>query len=280
MGLYRLKPVLRRQLSTAWDSAFNWVLNEPHEHHVALPLTVCLTIATLTLLCGWVRKASIILMCWTGLLRHRRGADCDSEVVSWRSTSQKQEEGLRSIQVAKIDFPDIIALLDMEIVLLLKDFGPYRLSSGTVSGSSKQHLTLTLRGGTGMCHISYSILFFVLVEPHSYCSWLKMAILFAVADAGWIQRSWKFTSRKRPSPPTSPDSHRSVELIYWSFLDISKKSLRQQLRDWRRSYQQHSGRKCGTTREIGDDDIDAWPQTTTCGLAIEKNPICKRDLNH
>jgi hypothetical protein len=69
MGLYRLKPVLRRQLSTAWDSAFNWVLNEPHEHHVALPLTVCLTIATLTLLCGWVRKASIILMCWTGLLR-------------------------------------------------------------------------------------------------------------------------------------------------------------------------------------------------------------------
>ena len=159
----------------------------------------------------------------------------------------------------------------MEVVLFLKDFGPYLFSPcGIVSGGSKQHLILTLRGGTGICYISYP--FFVLVEPHSYCSWLKTAILFAVADAGWVQRCWKFISRKRPSPPTSLDSHCSVELIYWSFLDISKKFLKQQLRNWKHIYQQYPGRKCGTTRKIGNNGIDIWPQIRTCGLTIKKNP--------
>jgi hypothetical protein len=39
-GVASLKPVLRRQLSTAWDLAFKWVVNEPHEHHAVLPLTI------------------------------------------------------------------------------------------------------------------------------------------------------------------------------------------------------------------------------------------------
>lgn len=34
------RPGLRRQLASAWDLFFNWVVDEPHEHHTALPLSL------------------------------------------------------------------------------------------------------------------------------------------------------------------------------------------------------------------------------------------------
>ena len=63
------KPGLRRQLCAAWDLAFNWIVDEPHEHNAALPLSLALAIATLALLWGWIKEAAIILMCWSGVLR-------------------------------------------------------------------------------------------------------------------------------------------------------------------------------------------------------------------
>ena len=63
------RPHLRRQLYGAWDLAFSWVADEPHSHHPAMPLSVLLAFATLSLLWGWPTEASLLLMTWSGLLR-------------------------------------------------------------------------------------------------------------------------------------------------------------------------------------------------------------------
>ena len=63
------RPMLRRRVAIAWDLAFNWVVDEPHEHHTALPLSVMLACVTLSLLWGWTREAAVIALAWTGVLR-------------------------------------------------------------------------------------------------------------------------------------------------------------------------------------------------------------------
>ena len=64
---------LRRQLGVAWDLAFSWVADEPGSHHPAMPRSVVLSLATLAMLWGWPTEAAIFLLCWTGLMRRRRG---------------------------------------------------------------------------------------------------------------------------------------------------------------------------------------------------------------
>ena len=68
-GIIARKTGLRRQLASAWDLAFNWVVDEPHEHHTALPLTIMLALSALALLWGWAREASLIMLGWAGVLR-------------------------------------------------------------------------------------------------------------------------------------------------------------------------------------------------------------------
>ena len=63
------RPGLRRQLAAAWDLAFNWIVDEPHEHNAALPLSLMLAMTSLCLLWGWSREAAVISLCWTGVLR-------------------------------------------------------------------------------------------------------------------------------------------------------------------------------------------------------------------
>ena len=36
-----LRPIVKKQLGGAWDVAFAWKLDEPHEHHPALPMSSC-----------------------------------------------------------------------------------------------------------------------------------------------------------------------------------------------------------------------------------------------
>lgn len=62
------RPILRR-LPAVWDLAFNWVVDEPHEHHTAMPLSVMLAMTCLALLWGWPREAGIIALTWTGVCR-------------------------------------------------------------------------------------------------------------------------------------------------------------------------------------------------------------------
>eukprot|EP00435_Cladocopium_sp_Y103_P060998 s1156_g22.t1 len=63
------KSSLRKQVAAAWDLAFNWVADEPHEHHSALPLSIMLASVSLAMLWGWLREAALIAMTWTGVLR-------------------------------------------------------------------------------------------------------------------------------------------------------------------------------------------------------------------
>ena len=63
------RPFLRRQLASAWDLAFNWVVDEPHEHHPALPKSILIAMTGLALLWGWSVEAALISLGWSGILR-------------------------------------------------------------------------------------------------------------------------------------------------------------------------------------------------------------------
>ena len=63
------RPALRRNLGAAWDLAFNWLVDEPHEHHAALPVTILLACVSLSLLWGWLREAAVLALTWTAVLR-------------------------------------------------------------------------------------------------------------------------------------------------------------------------------------------------------------------
>lgn len=62
------RPQLRRNLASARDLAFNWVVDEPHEHHAALPLSLMLAAVSLSLLWGWLMEAAAIALAWVGVL--------------------------------------------------------------------------------------------------------------------------------------------------------------------------------------------------------------------
>ena len=119
------RPFLRKQVQPVWDLAFNWVADEPHEHHPALPLSILLAISGLSLLWGWHHEACIYLMCWTGLLRIGEAlAATRRELILPRDAAPGVGVALLRIllpktrgrsakhQAARIDFPDVIRLLD------------------------------------------------------------------------------------------------------------------------------------------------------------------------
>eukprot|EP00435_Cladocopium_sp_Y103_P045749 s1324_g13.t1 len=68
-GITARRPILKKQLASAWDLAFAWVCDEPHQSHPAMPLSVLLSFVTLSLLWGWPREAAILMMTWTGVMR-------------------------------------------------------------------------------------------------------------------------------------------------------------------------------------------------------------------
>eukprot|EP00435_Cladocopium_sp_Y103_P039758 s1997_g10.t1 len=63
------RPLIRRQLSTAWDLAFAWLQDEPHAHHPAMPLSIMAALVVVALYWGWPHEAAIILMSWAGVMR-------------------------------------------------------------------------------------------------------------------------------------------------------------------------------------------------------------------
>jgi hypothetical protein len=60
---------LKRQLTGAWDLAFAWLIDEPHQHHPALPVRTMLSLVGIALMWGWPVEAAIIALTWTGALR-------------------------------------------------------------------------------------------------------------------------------------------------------------------------------------------------------------------
>ncbi len=63
------RPLIRKQLAPAWDLAFAWLADEPHQHHPALPLSVVLAVLTTCLWWGWPLEAAIFALAWNGILR-------------------------------------------------------------------------------------------------------------------------------------------------------------------------------------------------------------------
>ena len=66
------RPLVRKQLTPAWDlafAAFAWLADEPHQHHPALPLSILLAMLSTCLLWGWPREAAVIALTWNGILR-------------------------------------------------------------------------------------------------------------------------------------------------------------------------------------------------------------------
>eukprot|EP00435_Cladocopium_sp_Y103_P061652 s470_g23.t1 len=64
-----LRPILKRQVTAAWDLAFAWLIDEPHQHHPALPLSVMLAVIGTALMWGWPVEAALIALTWAGILR-------------------------------------------------------------------------------------------------------------------------------------------------------------------------------------------------------------------
>ena len=64
-----LRPILKRQITAAWDLAFAWLIDEPHQHHPAMPMSVMLSLVTAALIWGWPVEAALIALTWTGILR-------------------------------------------------------------------------------------------------------------------------------------------------------------------------------------------------------------------
>eukprot|EP00438_Fugacium_kawagutii_P026137 Skav233834 [mRNA] locus=scaffold2623:156193:158361:+ [translate_table: standard] len=64
-----MRPALKRQMTGAWDLAFAWLMDEPHQHHPALPMSVMLAMVSLALLWGWPTEAAVIALTWCGVLR-------------------------------------------------------------------------------------------------------------------------------------------------------------------------------------------------------------------
>ena len=63
------RPLLKRQVVEAWNLAYAWLVDEPYDHHPALPIGVLTALVTLALCWGWPVEAAIISMTWAGVLR-------------------------------------------------------------------------------------------------------------------------------------------------------------------------------------------------------------------
>ena len=68
-ALVAQRPIIKRQLTKAWDLAFAWVQDEPCRHHPAMPATVLLSMVTVALMWGWLKEAALWALAWAGILR-------------------------------------------------------------------------------------------------------------------------------------------------------------------------------------------------------------------
>ena len=60
---------MKRQLTEAWNLAFAWLVDEPHQHHPAMPMSVMISLVCVAIMWGWPVEAAIIAMTWTGILQ-------------------------------------------------------------------------------------------------------------------------------------------------------------------------------------------------------------------
>ena len=128
-----LRPIIKRQLTAAWDLAYAWLIDEPHQHHPALPQSILVAVITLGLLWGWPVESSIFGMCWAGLMRigeilEARRSDvtlpCDAapgvDYVLIRIREPKTRGRGARHQCARVDPSDLVSL----ITATFKNYSP------------------------------------------------------------------------------------------------------------------------------------------------------------
>ena len=118
------RPVLRKQLTGAWDFCFAWLTDEPSQHHPALPLSILLAVMSLSMLWGWPVEAAIFGLTWSGICRIGEvllatredlilpsDASPGTRYALLRISTPKTRGRAARHQAARVDYPDIIALL-------------------------------------------------------------------------------------------------------------------------------------------------------------------------
>ena len=196
------RPALRRQLASAWDLAFNWVCDEPHEHNTALPLSIMLALTGLALLWGWAKEAAIIAMGWTGVLRigeilQATRADlvlpADSAPGVWyallKIRSPKTRGRGAKHQTSRIDSDDVVALLT---AVYGRSTPSSRLWSLSPSSLRKRFTALQAALGLGLQQdggkMPYSL---ASLRPGGATYWLQ-----TTEDVEYVRRKGRWISRK------------------------------------------------------------------------------------
>ena len=148
------RPLIRRQLNGAWDLAFCWLADEPHQHHPALPISIMAALVTAALTWGWAYEASVILTGWTGVLRigeilaatrAELVLPCDSApgtsfallVIRQPKTRGRSAKH----QAARIDQEDVVAFLTAMYAKADRSARLWRYSASTLRKRFTQLLT-------------------------------------------------------------------------------------------------------------------------------------------
>eukprot|EP00435_Cladocopium_sp_Y103_P043632 s2722_g12.t1 len=63
------RPLIKRQLTHAWDLAFAWLVDEPTVHHPAMPLSIMTALCAVAITWGWPYEAAVIMLSWAGIMR-------------------------------------------------------------------------------------------------------------------------------------------------------------------------------------------------------------------
>lgn len=126
-GVSGKRPRVRRMLQQAWDLAYAWVRQEPPSPHVALPCQALLSMIATAFYWGWSREAGILALSWGGLTRIGeafaatrkqlvlpRDIEYTAEFVLLQIDEPKTRFRAARHQVAKVDQPQLMAVLDLE----------------------------------------------------------------------------------------------------------------------------------------------------------------------
>ena len=195
------RTILRKQVAAAWDLAFNWVSDEPHEHHAAPPLSIMIACVTLSILWGWLREAAIIAMTWTGALRVGKKLNalrsdlvlpCDAAPGTLKALLKVRLPKTRGRaarhQSARIEPDDVVTLLTFTFSRLaaherLWPWSPSRLRKG----SSLLLAALGLAEGAEGC-TQYSL---ASLRPGGATFWLSVT-----EDAEYVRRKGRWLSTR------------------------------------------------------------------------------------
>ena len=139
------RPLIRKQLAPAWDLAFAWLADEPHQHHPALPLSILMAMLSTCLMWGWATEAGVFALAWCGILRigevllsKRKDLILPEDAapgvhfILLRIRSPKTRGRAARHQAARVDPVDMIELISSVFGKLQPDQPLWPLSAATL----------------------------------------------------------------------------------------------------------------------------------------------------